>query len=184
MQAMATTTATATPSEVFRVMVRGALVPSVVSGVLTALVFLLLRDLGSGLSGLFGVVVATVFFASGFLLMARMVREASPMLFMAAALSVYMGQMIVLFLVFMGSRSITGLDGVAVGVTILVVAIVWQVASMVAWRRARSHVYDAPGASGTVTPGAQGYAPTGRRGTTTDEGRSSSTTSNQTKERL
>ena len=63
---------------------------------------------------------------------------------MAAALAVYMGQMIVLFLVFLVSGQIGWLDHVAVGVTILVVALVWQGASMLAWRRARTSVYDAP----------------------------------------
>lgn len=184
MKAMTTTpSAAAKPAAVFRVMVRGAFVPSTVAGLLTALGFLVVSGPGSGLSGLFGVLVAVAFFASGFLLMARMVREASPMLFMAAALSVYMGQMIVLLLVFMGSRSIEGLDGVAVGVSILVVALVWQGASMLAWRRARNPVYDTASESGTLSPGAQGHAHARGRDAAAQE-RPTATTSNQTKERL
>jgi len=105
------------------------------------------------------------------------------MLFMAAALSVYMGQMIVLLLVFMGSRSIEGLDGVAVGVSILVVALVWQGASMLAWRRARNPVYDTTSESGTLSPGAQSHAHAHGRDVAAQE-RPTATTSNQTKERL
>ena len=165
-------------------MVRGAFVPSTVAGLLAALGFLVVSGPGSGLSALFGVLVAMAFFASGFLLMARMVREANPLLFMAAALSVYMGQMIVLLLVFMGSRSIEGLDGVAVGVSILVVALVWQGASMLAWRRARNPVYDTASDSGTVSSGAHGHAPTRGHDAATHERRPTVTTSNQTKERL
>ncbi len=178
-----TPSAAARPAAAFRVMVRGAFVPSTVAGLLAALGFLVVSGPGSGLSALFGVLVAVAFFASGFLLMARMVREASPMLFMAAALSVYMGQMIVLLLVFMGSRSIEGLDGVAVGVSILVVALVWQGASMLAWRRARNPVYDTTSESGTLSPGAQSHAHAHGRDVAAQE-RPTATTSNQTKERL
>lgn len=130
------------PSQAFRVMLRGAFLPSVAAGLVAVVVSFVLRDALSAASALFGLVIATGFFASGFAIMARMVREASPLLFMAAALAVYMGQMIVLFLVFVLSGRVPWLDNVAVGLTILVVALVWQGASMLAWRRSRSSVYD------------------------------------------
>lgn len=137
------------PSQVFRVMLRGSLLPSALAGLLTAGVFLVVGGRPSGGSAALGLVVAVAFFASGFAVMARTVREASPMLFMAAALTVYLGQMIMLFLFFMLSTQIGWLDDVAVGVTILVVALVWQGASMLAWRRARVSVYDAAGTAGS-----------------------------------
>lgn len=130
------------PSQAFRVMLRGSFLPSVAAGLVAVVAFFVLRDALSAASALFGLLIATAFFASGFAIMARVVREASPLLFMAAAMAVYMGQMIVLFLVFVLSGQVGWLDNVAVGLTILVVALVWQGASMLAWRRSRTSVYD------------------------------------------
>lgn len=146
------------PSQVFQVMLRGSLLPSAVAGLLTAGVFLVVGGLSSGGSALLGLVVAIGFFASGFAVMARTVREANPMLFMAAALTVYMGQMIALFLFFMASTTIGWLDDVAVGVTILVVALAWQGASMLAWRRARVNVYDLSDPVEARTTPAEGHS--------------------------
>lgn len=141
---------TATPRDAphagapFAVMLRGALLPSAAAGLLAVVVFGLLRGGDAALSAGIGVVVAVVFFASGLAVMSRLVRDANPMLFMAVALSVYLGQMIVLLVFVVAMDAVQWLDRPALGITILVVALTWQVAQMVAWRRARTMVYDQP----------------------------------------
>jgi hypothetical protein len=62
-------------------------------------------------------------------------------------MAVYLGQVIALLLVIMAFKDAAWVDGVALGVVALVVTIVWQVAAMVALRRARIPVYDEPPAA-------------------------------------
>ncbi len=147
------TTMTPTPAaragEPFGVMLRGAFLPTVGLGLVTVLALAVTRGLAAGGSALLGLAVAIAFFASGLAVMARVVRDANPVLFMAVALSVYLGQVIALLLVMVLAERIAGLDDTAVGVTVLVVALAWQVFQMRAWRRARTHVFDdgGPGAA-------------------------------------
>ena len=131
-----------TAGEPFAVMLRGAVAPSVVAGLVTAGVFWGVRGTEAGISGLLGVLLATSFFASGLAVMARVIRDANPVLFMAVAMSVYLGQMIVLFVVFLVTQGLDWVDGPAVGWTILATAVVWQVFAMRSWRRARTPVFD------------------------------------------
>ncbi len=135
----------------FAVMLRGAFAPTLALGAATVLVLGLTRGLGGAASGALGLLVAVAFFSSGLAIMARVVRDAAPMLFMAAALSVYLGQVIALLLVIAVADRIPGLDDTAVAVTLLVAALGWQGFAMLAWRRARTLVYDEP--SGPDAPG-------------------------------
>lgn len=138
----ATTHPSAAPGAPFLVMLRGALLPSVVVSVVAVLVFAIARGGSAAVSSGAGAVGSLLFFSSGLVLMSRLLREASPMLFFAVALSVYFGQVIVLFVVLIAVRGSSWLDGTALGVTVLAVVLVWQVCSMRALRRARTPVYD------------------------------------------
>lgn len=128
----------------FGAMLRAALLPSVLAGLLTVVVLVAVRGLDALAGALIGLVVATVFFASGMFLLSRLVRSASPTAFFAVAMTVYFGQIIFLLLVIIAFIDADWVDGIALGLVVLVVTLVWQVFSMIALRRARIPVYDEP----------------------------------------
>jgi ATP synthase protein I len=144
-----------TAGEPFAIMLRGAVAPSVAAGLVAVGVFWGVRGTEAGFSALLGVLLATSFFASGLAVMARVIRDANPVLFMAVAMSVYLGQMIALFVVFLVTQGLDWVDGPAVGWTILVTAVVWQVFAMRSWRRARTPVFD-PGTDRRPGAGTEG----------------------------
>ena len=128
----------------FGAMLRGALLPSLVAGLVAVVGVVVWRGTDALAGALIGLVVAIGFFASGMFLLSRLVRSANPQAFFAVAMSVYLGQVIALLLVIMAFKDATWVDGVALGVVALVVTIVWQGAAMLALRRARVPVYDEP----------------------------------------
>lgn len=128
----------------FGAMLRGALLPSLVAGLVAVVVVVVWRGTDALAGALIGLVVSIGFFASGMFLLSRLVRSANPQAFFAVAMSVYLGQVIALLLVIMAFKDATWVDGVALGVVALVVTIVWQGAAMLALRRARVLVYDEP----------------------------------------
>lgn len=128
----------------FGAMLRGALVPSTVAGLLTVVVLSLVRGTDAIAGAALGLVVAVAFFASGMFLLSRLVRDANPATFFAVAMAVYLGQVIALLLVIMAFRGADWVDGPALGIVAFVVTIVWQVFAMRALRRARVPVYDLP----------------------------------------
>ena len=89
----------------FGVMLRGALVPSVLAGLLAAVVLVGVRGVDALAGALIGLVVSVAFFASGMFLLSRLVRSASPHAFVAVALAVYLGQVLVLLLVIIATTS-------------------------------------------------------------------------------
>ncbi len=127
----------------FRVVLRRALPPAAGAGLLTAVVLWLVSGPGAGLAGVVGVLIALAFFGSGLLLMARFVRDNNPMVFMAAGMAIYFGQVIALLLVLIVAREVESFDSWSAGIAMLVTIVVWQVAQVLAWRRARVPVYDA-----------------------------------------
>jgi hypothetical protein len=129
----------------FHVVLRGALLPTAVAGVLASVVLGVVRGLDGGVSALIGVVIGLAFFASGLFIVGRFVRDTTePMLFMAVGMAVYFAQVIVLLGVLLVSERIDAFDTYAAGIALLVSVLVWQGAQMRAWRRARVPVYDEP----------------------------------------
>ncbi|GAA1893159.1 hypothetical protein GCM10009814_23540 [Lapillicoccus jejuensis] len=125
------------------VVLRSALPVTVAAGVLTSVVVTVLHGWSAGLAGLVGTAVAAVFFASGLLVLGKVVTDArNPVLFMAVGLATYGGQVLLLLLVLVVARQVEGFDSVSAGVAVLVCVVVWQVAQVRAWRRARVPVYD------------------------------------------
>lgn len=129
----------------FAAMLRGALLPSSVAGLLALVVLVVARGGDALAGGLIGLAVAVGFFASGMFLLSRLVRTANPGAFFAVAMAVYLGQVIALLLVIIAFKDADWVDGVALGAVAFVVTIVWQVFAMRALRRARVPVYDLPG---------------------------------------
>src|SRR5215203_5322698 len=116
----------------FGVMLRGALVPSVLAGLLAAVVLVGVRGVDAVAGALIGLVVSVGFFASGMFLLSRLVRSANPQAFVAVAMAVYLGQVLVLLLVIIAFKDADWVDGVALGLVALVVTVAWQVFAMLA----------------------------------------------------
>jgi hypothetical protein len=133
-----------TGSYPFSATLRGSIVPALAAGLATSVVLAVVRGMAGGVSAVVGVVIAIAFFASGLLLMDRLVRDRDPMLFMAVGMAVYLAQVLVLLGVLIVARRVDALDSRAAGIAMLVTVLVWQAAQMQAWRRARVPVYDEP----------------------------------------
>ncbi|HYN29679.1 MAG TPA: hypothetical protein VES95_07400 [Dermatophilaceae bacterium] len=135
----------------FAVLLRGALWPSLLAGAVAVVVLWLTRGTDGLLGGSLGVLVAGAFFASGLAAMSRLVRDASPLVVVPAALAVYLGQTIALLLVIVLLGDAAWLDGTAFGVAVLVVALAWQLFQVLAFVRARRPVFDEPADASTAT---------------------------------
>jgi hypothetical protein len=132
-------------------MLRGAFIPSVIASVITIVVFWVLRDLRGAEGALFGAAIALVVFGVGLKLMTKMV-NANPISVFAGAMAVYLGQVIFMGVIIIAMRDVTWLDGLACGITILVVTLAWQVFQARAYLRMRQTVYDEPAASDAAAP--------------------------------
>lgn len=128
-------------SAVFGAMLRTALLPSAVCGLGAVLVLWVARGPAGLLGAIVGVAVALVFFVAGLAVMRRL-SDGNPMTLMVAALAVFLGQLLFLGAVILVLGSVPGLDGVAVGVGALVVALAWQVFQILAFLRTRRPVFD------------------------------------------
>jgi ATP synthase protein I len=132
------------PGAPFAVMLRGALVPASLAGVVTLVVLVLVRGGDALAGGALGLVVSLVFYASGMFLLSRLVRSTSPHAFFAVAMTVYLAQVILLLLFIYVFRGAPWVDGPALGITALVVTLAWQAFAYRALRTARLPVYDEP----------------------------------------
>lgn len=127
----------------FTAMLRATVRPMGAAGPIIVAAFWITRGTGGGLAALLGVVIAVLFFASGLYVMGR-VSNANPISVLAGALAVYLGQVIFLGLVIFSFSGARWLDGKAFGLSVLAVALVWQVCQIVAFMRLRQPVYDEP----------------------------------------
>ena len=126
----------------FAHMLRSAVLPSALVGLVPVVLFAVTDGVKGAWSAGLGWAVALLFFASGMFLMSRLVRSASPHAFFAVAMTVYLGQVIGLLLFLIAFHGRAWIHGKALGVAALVVTIVWQVFAMRAMRTARIPVYD------------------------------------------
>jgi len=124
-------------------MLRGAVIPMVCTAPAIVLAFWVTRQTRGGLAALLGVSVAVVFFASGLYVMKR-VTNANPISVLVGALAVYLGQVLFLGLVILVLSGADWLDGKAFGLSVLAVALIWQLSQVVAFMRMRKPVYDDP----------------------------------------
>jgi ATP synthase protein I len=124
-------------------MLRGAVIPMVCTAPLIVLAFWITRQTRGGLAALLGVSVAVAFFAGGLYVMKR-VTNANPISVLVGALAVYLGQVIFLGLVILVLSGAEWLDGQAFGLSVLAVALIWQLSQVMAFMRMRKPVYDEP----------------------------------------
>jgi len=127
----------------FAAMLGATVIPMAVAVPLIVVVFWITRQSRGGLAALLGAGIAVVFFAGGLALMSR-VTNANPLSVLAGALGVYLGQVIFLGVVILSLSGADWLDGTAFGLSVLAVALIWQVAQVVAFIRLRKPVYDQP----------------------------------------
>ena len=125
----------------FAAMLRATVLPMVATTPVVVAVFWITRGTSGGLAAMLGVAIAVVFFASGLYVMGR-VTNANPISVLAGALAVYLGQVIFLGVVILAFSGADWLDGTAFGLSVLAVALIWQVCQVVAFMRLRQPVYD------------------------------------------
>ena len=135
----------------FAAMLRATVLPMLATVPVVVAVFWITRGSGGGLAALLGVVIAVVFFASGLYVMGR-VTNANPISVLAGALAVYLGQVIFLGVVIFAFSGAHWLDGKAFGLSVLAVALIWQVYQVAAFMRLRQPVYDEPTAGPAAEP--------------------------------
>lgn len=123
-------------------MLRGAFLPTLAVGPVAVVVAAVLGGGKAALGAALGFVIAMVFFALGLLVMRKLGGATDPFRFLASALAVFMGQLIFLLVVIIALQGATWLNGTAFGLTILAVAVVWQVFQVVAYVRSRKPVFD------------------------------------------
>jgi ATP synthase protein I len=128
-------------SSLFAAMLSGAVMPMAFTAPVIVLVLWITRQTRGGLAAMLGVCIAVAFFASGLYVMKR-VTNANPLTVLAGALAVYLGQVIFLGLVIVSLSGADWLDGRAFGLSILAVALVWQLSQIRAFVRLRTPVYD------------------------------------------
>jgi ATP synthase protein I len=137
-----------TDRDPFAVMLRGAFLPTVAVGPVAVVVAAIVGGGKAALGAALGFVIALAFFALGLVVMRKLDSAADPLRFLASALAVFMGQMIFLLVVIIALQNATWLDGTAFGVTVLAVALVWQVFQVIAFVRSRRLAFDAPQETG------------------------------------
>jgi ATP synthase protein I len=137
-------TAPHTDRDPFAVMLRGAFLPTVAVGPVAVVVAAIVGGGKAALGAALGFVIALAFFALGLVVMRKLDSAADPLRFLASALAVFMGQMIFLLVVIIALQDATWLDGTAFGITVLAVALVWQVFQVIAFVRSRRLAFDAP----------------------------------------
>ena len=127
----------------FAAMLRAALLPMVFAAPVIILIFWAVGQAPGALAALLGVSIAVAFFASGLYVMKR-VTNTNPISVLAGALAVYLGQVIFLGIVIFSLSGAPWLDGKAFGLSVLAVALIWQVSQVMAFVRLRKPVYDEP----------------------------------------
>lgn len=139
------------PVPPFAAMLRATVIPVVATAPVIVAAFWITRQSRGGLAALLGVTVAVAFFAGGLYVMGR-VTNANPLSVLAGALAVYLGQVIFLGVVILTLSGAHWLDGTAFGLSVLAVALIWQVIQVVAFMRLRKPVYDDPPANLATKP--------------------------------
>jgi ATP synthase protein I len=132
----------------FAAMLGATVIPMAVCGPVIVVVFWVTRHARGGLASLLGVCIAVAFFAGGLAVIKR-VTNADPRSVLAGALGVYLGQVAFLAVVIVCLEGADWLDGTAFGLSVLAVALIWQLCQVAAFVRLRRPVYDEPAGSGS-----------------------------------
>jgi ATP synthase protein I len=127
----------------FAAMLGASMIPMLASAPVIVLAFWVTRQSDGGLASLIGVGTAVAFFASGLLAVSRLTR-ANPLSVLVVAVSVYAGQVLILGVVILSLSRASWLDATAFALSVLLVALVWQLSLIRAFILHRKPVYDRP----------------------------------------
>lgn len=116
-------------SEASSVVLRGAIVATSVAGVLAVVVSAVLRGGLAALGAALGAVIVVAFFAVGQWAVGRILGR-NPETALSAGMLVYLGQILVLFLLIALLKDATWLDPKAFAATIVVCTVVWVAAQI------------------------------------------------------
>ena len=125
----------------FAAMLRGAVIPTACTAPVVVLVSWITRQTRGGLAALLGVSIAVVFFAGGLYVIERVINS-NPLTVLAGALAVFFGQVVFLGFVILVLSGADWLDGRSFGLSMLAVALIWQLSQVVVFMRLRKPVYD------------------------------------------
>lgn len=128
------------PALPFATMLRVGIFVNAVCLPVLAIIWWITNGPKGGASAAMGVLVALVFFAGGLGVLQRVPND-NTMLLLASALAVYLGQVIFLGIIILALSGRDWIDGWAFGLSVLVTALAWQVAQVVAYLRAPKAVY-------------------------------------------
>jgi ATP synthase protein I len=131
------------PAAPFAAMLRATVIPMAAAVPVIVAAFWITRANRGGLAALLGACIVVVFFASGLYVMGR-VTNANPLSVLAGAIAVYFGQVVFLGVVILTLSGVHWLDDMAFGLSVLAVALIWQVCQIRAFMRLRQRVYDEP----------------------------------------
>ena len=123
-----------TSAQASHVILRGAVVPTLVVGVVAIVIGALLRGSNGALGATLGAVIAVSFFAGGQYAVDKIL-AGKPEIAMASALLVYMTQILILFVLIGVLKNATWLDSQVFAATIIACTITWIIASVWAWNR-------------------------------------------------
>jgi ATP synthase protein I len=132
------------PTSPFAALRGAGVTPMIATVPVIVLVFWLTRQSAGGLAALLGAVIAIAFFTSGLYVVSR-VANANPLASLPVALAVYFAQVIFLGVVIVSLSGADWLDHQAFGLSVLAVALIWQLSQVLAFRKLRKPVYDEPG---------------------------------------
>lgn len=128
----------------FTVLLRGCLPPSAVVGAVAVAGCVVGRGAASLQSAALGLVVGLGYFSSGLGLLGRLLRDRSPLTFMAVGMAIYLAQVLVLLGFMLAFLDAPWLDGTAFGIVVLAVTLAWQAFLWRTSRRGRFLLYDQP----------------------------------------
>lgn len=140
--------------DAFGILLRRSVPPALVAGAVCAAAAALLREPLAAVSALLGAAIVVLFFGARLVVMRRTAR-ANPQLVLVVALAVYTAKVLLLGLAMVLLTRLPWVDGPALGLTVLVTAVVWLAAEMRAFVRLRVSVFAGQDrASGDGGPGA------------------------------
>ncbi|MFC6705811.1 hypothetical protein [Flexivirga alba] len=128
------------PAVPFATMLRIGIIVNAVCLPVLAIIFWITNGPKGGGSAAIGVLVALVFFAGGLGVLQRVSGD-NALLLLAAAFTVYLGQVIFLGIIILALSERDWIDGWAFGLSVLVTALAWQVAQVTGFVRAPKAVY-------------------------------------------
>jgi len=126
--------------QAFGILLRRASLVTGVAAVVCVVVAAVWQGLGSGVSALIGGVIVIAFFGARLVVMRRVARS-NPQLVMMTALVVYTVKVILLGLALVLLSRVDGISGPALGLTVIVCAVVWLAAELRSFVKMRIPVF-------------------------------------------